>query len=192
MKEFSVSLPYFRVSLGTQEYLLDASFMESLKVPARRALLVFPAKDVSNCTAGRDVRPAYSSREAYDLLLGSLRWSSERRSEVISKSFKKYRFSFLLSLFMPLKWVQHEEDEAGATPSELVWATSILQKVLIEGGKAKPYRPQGVVRKCFEGYVEGGEVVFTSGYKDIVRNYGWLMKMDEGFKDQFIKTVVGL
>ncbi len=190
-REFHVSLPYFRIAFQRDEYLVDAFFMNSLKVPARRALLIFPAKDLAQCSHGDVVNPRYGSEKAYELLMESLRWSDERRAEAISKSFKKYRFSFLISLLMPFKWLQPSEQESGVPASELVWASSILRKVLMDGKKVKPCRSLGVVRKCVEGRVEGNEVVFLSGFRDAVRNYSWLVRIDEGFRKAFIQTVTG-
>ena len=193
-----LAIPHYRFLLSSgKSVLIDAFFLSSVRVPARRALLVFPTKEGSK--ASNDaiiVEPLYKPEKALRLLVDALDWSIKARYEVSLTRFKKFR----LSLIFPMAWFRRGEhliNEGGESilidDAELNAAISLLKGILGDTSNTDRIKHEGVsyVPLIIRGDCAGlGELVSHS--PTVMRNYSWLLKVDAGFRDKMNNLVRGL
>ncbi len=190
-----LAIPHYRFLLSSgKSVLIDAFFISSVRVPARRALLVFPMREGSK--ASNDaviVEPLYKPEEALRLLVDALDWSINARYEFSLTRFKKFR----LSLIFPVAWFRRGEhliNEGRGNilidDAELNAAISLLKGILGGTSSTDRIKYEGIsyVPLIVRGDCAGlGELVSPS--PTVMRNYSWLLKVDTGFRNRMNNLV---
>ena len=184
-----LAVPCYKFLMPTEKLLLvDAFFLGSVKVPARRALLIFPVKVGINAGEGLvSLNPGYTPSDALRYLVSALEWSVREKYEVSLSRFKKFR----LSLIFPIAWfrkgdrlIKAGEEGALIDDAELNAAISLLKGVL-EGVRHRldevKYKGNAYIPLTAKGDCSGLHELISS-FWDVSRNYNWLLKTDTGFR----------
>ena len=178
-------IPCYAITLrNSKSYFIDAYFMKSLKVLARRSLMIYPPEGgVSGVVWGHAklLRPAYSINEALGILREAYLWSCEKRLNRAKKILSRFRASLLFPI---AAFRKIESDEDLVLDSELAGAIYILEGVF---GR-KPLLSKLDVVGSRVTHVEvsvslknSNEVIISSSNNSVARAYTWLYKNDEGF-----------
>ena len=178
-------IPCYAITLrNSKSYFIDAYFMKSLKVLARRSLMIYPPEgSVSGVVWGHAklLRPAYSINEALGMLREAYLWSCEKRLNRAKKILSRFRASLL---FPVAAFRKIESDEDLVLDSELAGAIYILEgvfgrKSLLSKLDVARYEVTHVeVNVSLKG---NNEAIISSSNSSIARAYAWLYKRDEGF-----------
>jgi len=190
-----LAIPYYRYLLpSNKSILVDAFFLGSLRVPARRALLVFPVKVGSeNVEDAITVEPLYKPEKALRLLSDALDWSIRARYETSLTRFKKFR----LSLIFPVAWLRRGErlikegnEGLSIDDAELNAAISLLKGILGNTSHIDSIKHGGVlyIPLIIKGDCTGLKELISSS-PIVMRNYSWLLKVDAGFRDKMNNLV---
>ncbi len=185
--ERRILVPCYLVTLeSSKSYLLDAYFMHSLEVPARRSLMIYPPEGQASGTAWGDVKllkPAYSVNEALGMLREAYLWASERRLNRAKKVLTRFRVSLLFPVAVFRKI---ETDEDLVRDSELAGSIYILEGVF---GRRALINKLSIARSEVT-HIEVNirlrgsdrtQVHVSSSNPSLTRAYTWLYKNDAGF-----------
>jgi hypothetical protein len=171
---------------NSRNYLLDAYFMRSLEVPARRSLMIYPPEGHTSGTVwghAKLLRPAYSVNEALGLLREAYLWACERRLNRAKKVLSRFRLSLLFPVAV-FKKIENDEDLV--RDSELAGSIYILEGVF---GRRALINKLNIMRSEV-AYIEanirlrGGDenqIRVDSPNPSLARAYTWLYKNDTGF-----------
>jgi len=184
--ERKLLIPCYAVTLkNSKTYFLDAYFMKSLKVPARRSLMIYPPEGRVSSIAWGDTKflePAYSINEALGMLREAYLWSCERRLNRAKTVLSRFRASLLFPI---AAFKKIESDDDLVRDSELAGAIYILEGVF---GRRSLLEKLDVVRSEV-AHVEvsvslsedSGEIIVISSNSSVARAYTWLYRNDENF-----------
>jgi len=179
-------IPCYAVTLrNSKTYFLDAYFMKSLKVPARRSLMIYPPEGRVSSTAWGDTKllePSYSVDEALGMLREAYLWSCERRLNRAKTVLSRFRASLLFPIAVFRKI---ESDDDLVRDSELAGAIYILEGVF---GRRSLLEKLNIIRSEVT-HVEvsvsldedRGDITVTSSNNSVARAYAWLYRNDENF-----------
>ncbi len=188
-------IPCYLVTLmNSKSYLLDAYFMRSLEVPARRSLMIYPPEGQASGTAWGDtklLKPAYSVNEALGMLREAYLWACERRLNRAKKILSRFRVSLLFPVAVFRKL---ESDEDLVHDSELAGSIYILEGVF---GREALMDKLNIVRSeiiYIEANIEINEsnkaqIRVSSSNHSLTRAYLWLYKNDAGFNKALREVV---
>jgi len=182
--EKKLLVPCYAVTLkDSKNYFIDAYFMKSIKVLARRSLMIYPPEGKVSGTAWghtKLLKPAYSVNEALGMLREAYLWSCEKRLNRAKKILSRFRASLLFPIAVFRKM---ESDEDLIRDSELAGAIYILEGVFGRESLLSKLN----VSSSEVAYVEvninsrGNDVVIESSNNSVARAYTWLYRNDESF-----------
>ncbi len=192
-EERRLLIPCYAITLrNSRSYFLDAYFMRSLKVPARRSLMIYPPKGrVSSIAWGHTklLRPAYSINEALGMLREAYLWSCEKRLNRAKAVLSRFRISLLFPVAV---FKKIESDEDLVRDSELAGAIYILEGVFGREfllSKLDVERTEVAHVEVSVSFKENNEIVVSSSNSSIARAYAWLYKNDEEFSKAFAEVL---
>ncbi len=182
-------VPCYLITLkNSRSYFLDAYFMRSLKIPARRSLMIYPPEGQASGAAWghtKLLKPAYSVNEALGLLREAYLWSCEKRLNRTKTVLSRFRASLIFPIAVFRKI---ESDKDLVRDNELAGAVYILEgifgrKALLD--KLSIVRSEVIHVEVNVKLKEGNEVDIKSSNSSVARAYNWLYKNDEDFNKAF-------
>jgi len=186
-------VPCYLITLeNSRSYFLDAYFMKSVNIPARRSLMIYPPEGQASSVAWghtKLLKPMYSVNEALGLLREAYIWSYEKRLNRAKTILSRFRASLLFPIAV---FKKIESDEDLVRDSELAGAIYILEgvfgrKALLD--KLSVVRSEVIHVEVNAVLREGNEINIKSSNPSVARAYSWLYKNDDSFNKAFLEAL---